>query len=162
MQRGVPSDAFRHLVGAYPSGVTVVTTRAADSAPWGFTASSCISVSLVPPLVLVSLDTKADCFPAFSTTEAFVVNILSASQKEIAKRFATRGIDKFAGVAHSPGEHTGAPILDGAAAHLECAVHERVAAGDHVLLIGRVTAGHRAEAAPLVYHPRAFGRVQSE
>ena len=161
MMRGVPSDAFRHLVGAFPSGVTIVTAPDRGGGYWGFTASSFISVSLDPPLVLVALDAKADCFPAFEAAEAFVVNVLSAGQKEVALRFATRGADKFAGLSTSPGKHTGGPIIDGVAAHLECVMHERHVAGDHALLIGLVVGGERAEVEPLLYYHRTFGRFQT-
>ena len=162
MQRGVPSDVFRHLVGAFPSGVTIVTTPEQGGGYWGFTASSFISVSLEPPMVLVSLDAKADCFPAFAAAGSFVVNILSAGQRDVAVRFATRGADKFAGLSTSPGAHTGGPVLDGVAAHLECVMHERHVAGDHVLLLGLVVSGQHADVAPLLYHRRAFGRFQGE
>ena len=161
MKRGAPGDVFRHLVGAFPSGVTVVTAPDDGEGYWGFTASSFISVSLEPPLVLVALDAKADCYAAFDAAEAFVVNILATGQKDVAVRFATRGIDKFAGLSTSPGKHTGGPIIDGVAAHVECVMHERHVAGDHVLLLGLVVGGEREDVEPLLYYHRAFGRFQT-
>ena len=108
----------------------------------------------------MALDAKADCYPAFEAAEAFVVNILSAGQKDVAIRFATRGIDKFAGLSSSPGEHTGGPVIDGIAAHLECLMHERHVAGDHLLLVGRVVEGSGRTWSPSSTTGGAFGRFE--
>jgi flavin reductase ActVB len=160
--RSVASDGFRKLASGFASGVTVVTTLGADGKPQGFTASSFTSVSLAPPLVLVCLDVKADCHPAFERAEHFAVSILAADQKELASRFATRGGDKFAGLAFTAGLETKAPLADGALAHIECRMHARHAAGDHTVLIGEVVGGARFDREPLLYHARSFGHFRAQ
>jgi len=150
--------AFRHLVGGFPAGVTIVTTLDEAGAPHGFTASSFTSVSLAPPLVLVCLDVSADCYPAFSSATAMAINILATDQSELAVRFATRGIDKFAALAVRPGALTGVPLVDGAATHIECTLHARHPMGDHVVLVGEVVGGERTEREPLLHFNRKFGR----
>jgi flavin reductase ActVB len=150
--------AFRHLVGGFPAGVTIVTTNDEAGAPHGFTASSFTSVSLAPPLVLVCLDVGADCYPAFSTAKAMAINILAVDQSELAIRFATRGADKFAALAHRGGAMTGSPLVDGATTHIECTMHARQTMGDHVLLIGEVVGGERTDREPMLHFNRKFGR----
>ena len=153
---------FRHLVGGFASGVTIVTTRGADGTPHGFTATSFSSVSLEPPLVLVCLDVKADCHLAFGEAEAMAINILGAGQRDVAMRFASRGSDKFAGIATEIGAHTGVPLIEGAIVQIECRMHTRTRAGDHTVLIGEVLAGRRVDHPPLLYHARAFGTFKAE
>jgi flavin reductase ActVB len=150
--------AFRHLVGGFPAGVTIVTTLDDAGAPHGFTASSFTSVSLSPPLVLVCLDVSADCYPAFASARAMAVNILATDQGELAIRFATRGIDKFAALPVKAGAVTSSPLLDGAATHIECTMHARHPMGDHVVLVGELVGGERTEREPLLHFNRSFGR----
>ena len=152
---------FRHLIGGFASGVTVVTTVAKDGTLHGFTATAFSSVSLAPPLVLVCLDMSADCHPMFELTDHFAVSILATTQRDVAMRFAAKGTDKFAELRITKGARTGAPLIEDAFVHLECNVHARYAAGDHTVLIGEVVAGHRAEGEPLLYHARAFGRFEA-
>ncbi len=149
---------FRHLVGGFPAGVTIVTTLDDGGAPHGFTASSFTSVSLSPPLVLVCLDVSADCFPAFASASAMAINILAVGQDALAIRFATRGADKFAALAFDRGAHTHMPLLHGAATHIECTMHARHPLGDHVVLVGEVVGGHRTDRDPLLHYNRKFGR----
>lgn len=155
-------ELFRKLVGGFPAGVTIVTTRDASGTPWGFTASSFASLSLSPPLVLVCLEAAADCHPAFSVSEGMTINILGVGQGEVAMRFASKGADKFAGVATTPGAHTSLPLIDGALVHIECRMHARHVAGDHTILVGEVLGGVRGEGEPLVYFGRGFGHFKAE
>jgi len=150
--------AFRHLVGGFPAGVTIVTTLDDAGAPHGFTASSFTSVSLSPPLVLVCLDVSADCYPAFARTSGMAVNILAVDQDDLAIRFATRGADKFAALAVKAGAQTSSPLLDGAATHIECTLYARHPMGDHVVLVGEVVGGERTDREPLLHYNRNFGR----
>jgi flavin reductase (DIM6/NTAB) family NADH-FMN oxidoreductase RutF len=147
--------ALRRAFGAFATGVTITTARDAGGAPVGFTANSFASVSLDPPLLLVCLASTASSYPAFRSAEGFAVNILSAGQRAVSTAFATRGVDKFAGVAWS--EHaTGAPVLDGAVAWFDCRMHAIVPAGDHVILIGRIVDFAANDAAPLGYCRGAY------
>ena len=136
---GVDIDQMelRKALGAFVTGVTVVTTREADGTPRGFTANSFTSVSLDPPLVLICIGTSAFSFPVFQACRHFAINILAEDQTETSSVFASKAPDKFEQAAWHPGSQ-GSPVIDGAAAWLECAMHSQVEAGDHVILIGRV------------------------
>src|SRR5512132_2021584 len=87
-QLSVSSDEFRAVLGRFPSGVTVVTTRGADGSDHGMTVSAFCSVSLQPPLVLICIEKTATAHNALKTAPGFVVNILSAKQEQIARRFS--------------------------------------------------------------------------
>ncbi|MEO1530738.1 MAG: flavin reductase family protein [Pseudomonadota bacterium] len=160
-----PSDtaALRRALGAFATGVTIVTTceKGGDdevASPVGFTANSFTSVSLTPPILLVCLAHTAASYELFCASDTFAVNVLAADQQETAKVFATRGADKFADVAWHAGER-GAPLIDGSLARFDCAIHERVTAGDHDILLGRVLAFSRHEGPALVYHAGSFARL---
>ena len=144
----------------WPSGVTVVTTADEDGRPWGFTATSFTSLSMNPPMILVCLAVGAECRRVFERSHRFAVHILGSEQAELARRFATRGADKFAGL-RAPRGVGDVPLIEGAVARLECRATERVAGGDHIVLIGTVHRVALGEAEPLVYHRRAFHRLPS-
>src|ERR1700675_341330 len=91
----VNPDEFRAVLGRFPSGVTVVTTRGADGADQGMTVSAFCSVSLEPPLVLVCIEKNASVYPALTSAQGFAVNILSAKQEQVARRFSIIDIDRF-------------------------------------------------------------------
>ena len=128
---------FRRALGTFATGVTVVTSLTEEGEPFGFTANSFTSVSLEPPLVLVCLAKSAAGCAIFEAAGRFAINILADSQRDVSQVFASKGADKFGAVEWRTGL-TGAPILAGVAAHLDCVTHETVDAGDHVILIGRV------------------------
>ena len=147
---------FRAALGMFATGVTIVTARTAEGEFVGLTANSFNSVSLNPPLVLWSLARAAASMPAFSTGSHYAINILAADQKELAKRFATKGVDRFADVAFLEGVG-GAPLLAGAAATFECFNRSRYSEGDHVIFVGEVErCSHRIGASPLLYHGGKF------
>ena len=141
---------LRRALGAFLTGVTVVTTLDAAGTPRGFTAKSFTSVSLDPPLVLVCLAKAASACEVFSNAGRYAVNILATDQRRVSDAFAARAADRFAGVPWRP-EATGAPVIEGVAAWLDCTLHEVVDAGDHVVLIGRVQAFGEAGHGPLGY-----------
>ncbi|ALX82569.1 flavin reductase family protein [Achromobacter sp. SIMBA_011] len=148
---------FRTALGRYATGVTVVTTADLDGAPIGLTVSSFNSVSLNPPLVLWSLSRNSSSLAAFEQCQRYVVNVLSADQIALARRFATgKTPDRYAGltVHHAPG---GTPMLDGhCAAWFECHNRSRYVEGDHVIMVGEVErCGHSGEP-PLVFHAGGF------
>lgn len=128
---------LRRAFGNFATGVTIVTTLAADGKPCGFTANSFTSVSIDPPLLLVSIGKWAHGLPVFTASEGFAVNILAREQRDLSNRFAAAGSDKFAGVEWRA-EATGSPVLAGVVAWFDCSHHEQVDAGDHVILIGRI------------------------
>ena len=144
-----PKD-LRKAFGTFMTGVTVVTTRDAGGTPRGFTANSFSSVSLDPPLLLVCLSRRSSSCETFATARSFAVNILSESQKLVSGNFASRKPDKFADVAYTESA-TGNPLLPGSVAWFDCAGFSTVEAGDHLILIGRVTSYAHTDANPLGY-----------
>lgn len=146
-----PRD-LRTALGAFATGVTVVTTCTPAGIPVGLTVNSFSSVSLQPPLVLWSLSVHSLALPAFQACTHFAVNVLTAEQKDVAQRFAHRGVDCWDGVAWRPGAGA-APLLAHTAACFECRVRTRHAEGDHVILIGAVLrCAHSRGAVPLLFH----------
>jgi len=141
---------FRQALGSFLTGVTVVTTVDGGGMPIGFTANSFTSVSLEPPLVLVCIDKRSSSADVFENTEHFAVNILSDAQRDVSSTFAARGVDRFAAVGWQAGD-LGDPILEGSAAWFECCMHDRVDAGDHIILIGRVNSYKHSTKTPLGY-----------
>jgi len=149
-KNAVDQAHFRQLLGRFATGVTVITARDAEGRPHGMTANSLSSVSLEPPLILLSIDHEASMHGLLVTSPAFAVNILSASQEAVSRRFAQDREERFDGVGYQESPR-GLVLLDGALAHLEC---ERVAtheAGDHTILVGLVVAGNANEGRPLCY-----------
>jgi flavin reductase (DIM6/NTAB) family NADH-FMN oxidoreductase RutF len=147
---------FRAALGTFATGVTIVTTRSETGDLVGLTANSFNSVSLAPPLVLWSLARAAGSMPALSAGSHYAINILAADQKALAERFATKGADRWHGVAFTTGM-SGAPLLAGAAASFECFNRSQYEEGDHVIFVGEVERClHRPEASPLLYHGGRF------
>lgn len=128
---------LRRAFGNFATGVTIVTTLDAAGLPCGFTANSFTSVSIEPPLLLVSIAKSAFGCEAFTGSSGFAVNILADDQRELSNRFARAGEDKFADQ-NWHAKATGSPILDKVVAWFDCEHHEQVDAGDHIILIGRV------------------------
>jgi 3-hydroxy-9,10-secoandrosta-1,3,5(10)-triene-9,17-dione monooxygenase reductase component len=161
---------FRDALGAFATGVTIVTTRTRSGVDVGLTANSFNSVSLEPPMVLWSLAKAARTLPAFLESSYFAVHVLSAAQEELSHTFATRGADKFSGLALERGRG-GIPLLDGCSARFECRTAVKYEGGDHVVFIGEVESFDHFERPPLVFHggryagtiarPRAAGASEA-
>jgi flavin reductase (DIM6/NTAB) family NADH-FMN oxidoreductase RutF len=157
----IDSARFRQVLGHFPTGVTVITARTADG-PVGLCVGSFASVSLEPPLVAFCAGNNSTSWPRIQEAGHYCVNILAEDQEDIARVFAGKGQDKFAGLGWRPAVATGAPVLAGVLAWIECridAVHE---AGDHWVVVGRVLdleIGH--EGGPLVFFRGGFGRYGS-
>jgi flavin reductase (DIM6/NTAB) family NADH-FMN oxidoreductase RutF len=172
MREGVqPLDSLelRRVLGAFVTGVTVITALDANGKPHGLTANSFTSVSLDPPLILWSQSLAAPSHPVFREAERFVVNILADDQVEVSKRFARGGIDKFADCKTVPGLG-GVPMIVGCAAYLECRRMDSFPGGDHVVFLGRVERTQRTGRQPLVFgggrylvaHPHDIGPPSAE
>lgn len=131
--------ALRDAFGAFATGVTVVTTRAPDGEPRGFTANSFASVSLDPPLLLVCLAKTSRSLDAYQAARGFAVNVLAESQREVSQAFASSRGERFASVQWRDGP-AGNPVFDDVAAWFDCSRHALVDGGDHVILVGRVEA----------------------
>jgi flavin reductase (DIM6/NTAB) family NADH-FMN oxidoreductase RutF len=148
----VSEDAFKAAMGSFGAGVTVVTTADETGVPFGLTATAFSSVSKAPPLCLVCVSLEAEAHPAIVRTRRFAVNVLSAAQEHLSTKFATKGIDKFGGVPWEPGAATGAPLLAGVIATVECIVSSTVRAGDHDVFVGTVESVRIDESGePLLY-----------
>ena len=153
---GVDPPLFRELLGRFATGVTILTTRAADGRPFGMTANAVASVSLEPPLVLVCVDRTRDMHDVLRDAPRFALSVLAADQEALSRRFAEDSADRFAGVPLVEGPH-GLPLVRGAVAHLVCARRDAVAAGDHTIFIGLVIGGTPFDRPPLVYFRAAYG-----
>ena len=144
-----PRD-FRTALGAFATGVTVVTIAGPDGSPIGLTCNSFNSVSLSPPLVLWSLSLRSPNLSNFLQAPHFVVNVLAADQIAVARRFAQSIANKFEGVSFKPGLG-GAPLLENTAACLECRNETCYYSGDHVIFIGHVLRYAWRECVPLLF-----------
>ena len=150
------AQEFRAALGMFATGVTIVTARTAAGELVGLTANSFNSVSLSPPLVLWSLARAAASMATFASGSHYAINVLAADQRALAERFATKHVDRWAGVDFSEGVG-GAPLLEGAVAVFECFNRSRYEEGDHVIFVGEVErCQHRAGASPLLFHGGQF------
>jgi len=149
-----PRD-LRNALGVFATGVTVVTTRDEAGQPRGFTANSFTSVSLDPPLVLVCIGKTLSAAPVFTSARHFAVNILAAQQQHVSDAFGRPGGQRFEAADWTPGA-AGSPLLHEVAAWLECASHDIIEQGDHVLLIGRVLDYAYTSVSPLGYCRGAY------
>jgi flavin reductase (DIM6/NTAB) family NADH-FMN oxidoreductase RutF len=154
-------DEFRHVLGHFATGVTVVTTADADGRPAGLTVSAFASVSLEPPLVLVCVDHKAQTYPTMLEGGRFAVNVLSADQAELSRRFASSDLGKFEGVRYRRGT-LDLPLLEGCLAHLECSTVNTHVNGDHTIFVGLVERAWAATGEPLLYYRGRYERLREE
>jgi len=157
-QDGFDRRAYRTALGHFPTGVTILTARAATGEAVGLTVTSFNSVSLRPPLILWSLGAHSPNLPLFRDCRHYAVNVLAADQAALAHRFGSSVARKFDGVAWREGLG-GAPVLEGCAAHFECANRARHDGGDHVIFVGEVERFASFHRAPLVYARSAYHRV---
>jgi flavin reductase (DIM6/NTAB) family NADH-FMN oxidoreductase RutF len=156
---------LRGVLGAFATGVTVITTRGPDHL-YGMTANAFSSVSLDPPLVLICVISGTEGQRVISANGVFAVNVLCAEQEALSRYFAARdrprGLDAFRDVPHGTGV-TGAPLIEGAAAYLECKVDAEHEAGDHVIFLGEVLAVSADDGAePLIFHRGGYRAVRSD
>lgn len=145
---------FRNALGAFPTGVCLVTALGPGGRPEGLTVNSFSSVSLSPPMVLWSLARTASSAAVFRDAEHFALCVLSAEDRDVSSHFARPSEDKFAGFFHRffEGKH-GIPLLADAVATFECRCCHRYYGGDHILVVGAVERyAYSPERAPLVFH----------
>jgi 3-hydroxy-9,10-secoandrosta-1,3,5(10)-triene-9,17-dione monooxygenase reductase component len=143
------------VLGHFCTGVTVIT--AVDQGqPVGFACQSFAALSLDPPLVLFCPSRTSATWPRIARTGHFCANVLADGQRELARVFGASGADKFAGVRWSPSS-SGAPVLDGALTWASCAVEAVHEAGDHYVVVGRVTElGECGALDPLLFYRGRF------
>jgi flavin reductase (DIM6/NTAB) family NADH-FMN oxidoreductase RutF len=161
----VSPAALRAAAGHFATGVTVVTAMDPAGGAYATTANAVASVSLRPPLVLVCLREESETLRAARADGRFAINVLRHDQRALAEGFARpTGADTWRGVAAEPGAVTGAPLLDGALATLECVVHDVADGGDHRVLVGRVVAVEHPDehADPLLFYRGAFRTLDEQ
>jgi flavin reductase (DIM6/NTAB) family NADH-FMN oxidoreductase RutF len=154
----IAADDFRRVLGHFATGVTVLTTCDADARPTGLTASAFSSVSLDPPLVLICVDHKSQSYPALKDRRCFAVNVLSADQQAVSRRFASTRLDKFDEVPHTISD-LGLPLIQGAIAQLECTTVSVHVEGDHTIFVGRVERARAEAGEPLLYFRGQYDRL---
>lgn len=149
----VASAAFRGAMGAVATPVSVVT--ALLDQPHGTTVSAFCSLSLDPPMVLISLASDSDLLGIVRRTRRFGLNVLAHRQSAIGVTFARRGVDRFAGVAWDLS--CGLPRLAGVASWAACEVADLIVAGDHVIVTGLTQEADHRDVPGLMYQHRRFG-----
>lgn len=157
------ADEFRATIGLFATGVAVVTARAGDLVH-GMTANAITSVSLDPLLILVCVERDAIMSKVIPEVGAFAFSILASDQEHLSRWFADpirpNGVTQFDDIAHHPGPTTGAPLLEGALAWLECTLDTTHEAGDHFIFIGKVRSLKRtARRDPLLYFASGYTRL---
>jgi len=160
---------FRNTVGSFATGVTVITTcgrEDVDEDFYGMTANAFSSVSLDPPLVLICVISGTAGAETIERNGVFAVNVLANHQEPVSRFFSSRdlpaGRAAFADLPHFRAV-TGSPILEKAAAYLDCRVTDRHEAGDHLIFIGEVVAlGVDPESRPLLFHGGKYAALHEE
>lgn len=156
---GVEPPLFRQLLGRFATGVTVLTTRTEGGEAIGMTASSVASVSLEPPLVLVSVDRRHEMHTALAAASHFVLNVLAADQEALSRRFAADEPNRFGGVGFRPSKQ-GIAVLDGVLAHIECEKQTAIPGGDHTVFFGLVVGGSVTDRRPLLYYRGGYAGLR--
>jgi flavin reductase (DIM6/NTAB) family NADH-FMN oxidoreductase RutF len=154
----IDKNQLRQVMGHFATGVTIITTFNKDGQMHGLTANAFTSVSLEPPLLLISVDKKAESYPAFEESKVFTVNILADEQEALSRKFAVSGGNKFEGVAYRRGAN-GAAILDGTLAHIECTLYAAYEGGDHSLYLGEIQEAEVREGKPLVFYRGGYRAI---
>jgi 3-hydroxy-9,10-secoandrosta-1,3,5(10)-triene-9,17-dione monooxygenase reductase component len=151
----IDPQTYRKVLGCFPTGVTIVTA-ATPAGPVGLSIGSFTSVSLDPPLVGFLPARASQSWPRIYEVGQFCVNVLGAGQEDQARLFAAPHDDRFDTVKWQPAPYSGAPLLDGVAAWIDCAVEDVIPAGDHVFVLGRVHELDCGAGDPLVFHQGAY------
>lgn len=149
---------FRSALGHFATGVTVITTKT-DGQVHGMTANAFMSVSLDPPLVLVSVDHRATLHKLLPESMRYGISILAHDQEALSDHFARRHVE---GVKFSFVEKYGVPVLDGAVAQMVARVVDMHPAGDHTLYIGQLEYLEWREDKPLLFYAGKYGQLETE
>ncbi|TYL55468.1 flavin reductase [Nocardioides sp. BGMRC 2183] len=151
------SRYFRDVLGRFPTGVAIVTALDEHGAPVGMAVGSFGSVSLDPPLVEFMPARTSSTYPTIARTGRFCVSILAADQEDVCRAMASKTGEKFAGIDWHPAP-SGAPIIAGALAWIDCTTVQEHEAGDHLIVIGRVDQlAELRSASPLVFFRGGYG-----
>lgn len=167
----IDAALFKQALGQFASGVTVMTTSNGKE-DWGMTASAFSSLSLDPPLVLVCVKKGNTMWNRLQESSGYGVSVLAEDQQEWSNRFAGGMVDsegnwvswpedrsRFEGIEFSRGDASGAPLLPGALAQLDCMHEAQLDGGDHTIFVGRVVHANaigKGDGKPLVYHSGGY------
>jgi 3-hydroxy-9,10-secoandrosta-1,3,5(10)-triene-9,17-dione monooxygenase reductase component len=154
----IDARELRNVLGHFATGVTVITTKDTNGKPFGLTANALSSLSLDPPLILICVDKKVDCYACFEESKVFAVNFLNEEQEHLSRRFATKGIEKFEGIAYKTGE-CGVPLLEGALGYIECKLVSGYDGGDHTIYVGEIQCASAAGDNPLLFFKGKYYRL---
>ncbi len=158
---GVSGEELRRALRHFASGVTVVTAES-DGVRYGITVSSFASISLDPPIIMVSLSNSSQLVEMVLRSEHFAVHILATHQEELSQRFAApyTAEEKFAGIVSEPGA-SGAPTLGESLAVLDCVLDQSLAVGTHTVMFGRVVHTRAVDESgdPLLYYHRRYRKL---
>jgi flavin reductase (DIM6/NTAB) family NADH-FMN oxidoreductase RutF len=149
-QGGLNAEGFKLVMRNIASSVAVITVEH-EGRKHGMTATAVCSVSATPPTILIVVNRSARTHPIISEARRFTVNILAVHQVELAGRFSEKHPDPFDGIGHRTATY-GGPILEDAAAYVECETQAEMQAGSHTIFIGTVMDGNATESPPLLYH----------
>lgn len=149
------SAHFRQFAGRFATGVAIIATRDGAGEYKGLVVNSVTALSLDPPLYLVCLDRSSNTLQAIAESGMFSINFLNAGQLDISRRFASKTVDKFAGLDVTSGPQ-GAPLIDGALASCECRVVASHPGGDHEIIVGAVDQVRLGEGEPLLFYRGAY------
>jgi 3-hydroxy-9,10-secoandrosta-1,3,5(10)-triene-9,17-dione monooxygenase reductase component len=156
---GFDQARFREVLGHFATGITIVTATE-EGQPVGFSCQSFAALSLDPPMVILAPAKSSTSWPRIARAGAFAVNILGEHQEAVCRAFAVSGGDKFDGVEWTPGM-TGAPLIAGSLATVECTLGTIHEGGDHELVTGHVVNMEIGEGSPLIFYRSGFGRFQA-
>jgi 3-hydroxy-9,10-secoandrosta-1,3,5(10)-triene-9,17-dione monooxygenase reductase component len=156
----IDTARFRQVLGHFATGVTIVTASV-GSEPGGLTVNAFASVSLDPPLVLFCVTKVSSTWPRIRDAGDFCVNVLADDQEDIARVFSESGVDRFRGIGWKAAE-SGAPVIAGVLAWLDCTVETEHDGGDHLIVVGRVRDLEVArEGEPLIFYRGGYGTFQA-
>ena len=153
---GFDQARFREVLGHFATGITIVTATD-EGEPVGFSCQSFAALSLDPPMVILAPAKTSTSWPRIARAGSFCVNILGEHQEAVCRAFAVSGGDKFDGIDWSPGV-TGAPVITGSLAVVECTLGTIYEGGDHELVTGHVVTMEIGEGSPLIFYRSGFGR----
>jgi flavin reductase (DIM6/NTAB) family NADH-FMN oxidoreductase RutF len=154
------SKTFRKISGYWATGVSVLTTVNQAGRQYGLTMNALSSLSLAPPLLLVCIDNDSETIKPLAESKAFAISILKHEQKPIAQAFAMKGAEKFDHAALVKGR-SGAALIAGALATIECRVTQCIEGGDHTVVFGQIERFEMGEGEPLIFYRGAYARLRA-
>lgn len=156
-QPAIDSDSFRRVMRALAGTVTVISTES-EGGLYGFTATAVCSICAEPPTLMIAVNRTARTHAHIARKSAFAVNIMAEDQKNVAESFGKKADDVFDTVPHRISEN-GVPVIEGAAATIECRVDQVLDIGTHSLFFGRIERAQASGKSPLIYYDGQYGAV---